>query len=93
MFSNYNKPKKNYFLLQDQIVFAVILSGLRMNTLFDYYDKMADDKARGLVKKTYVKFMSDVQRKLEGRNQKRFSDGDLTFQYLEPRWLTSSIHV
>ena len=74
-------------------MFGFLLAGLRMNTLFDYHDKMADDKARSLVKKTYVKFMSEVQRKLEGRNQKRFRDGNLTFQYFEPKWLTSSIHI
>ena len=64
-----------------------------MNTLFDYYDKMSDEKARTLVKKTYVNFMTVIQTKLEARNKERFENGDLTYQYLEPKWLTSSIHT
>ena len=64
-----------------------------MNKLFDYYDKMPDEKSRTLVKKTYVKFMTEIQSKLETRNKERFKNGDLTYQYLEPRWLTSSIHT
>ena len=53
---------------------------------------MSDERARHLVEYTYQRLNTNVQEKLKSRNQRRFQTGDLTYQYLEPIWLSNSIH-
>ena len=54
---------------------------------------MTDEKARAIVDDTFRHFFTKIQPELAARNAKRFKEGKLTFQYLEPEWLTNSIHV
>ncbi|XP_002167264.2 polyunsaturated fatty acid 5-lipoxygenase isoform X1 [Hydra vulgaris] len=80
-------------LAVDITSFAQILDSFRVNRLFDYSDKVVDKKFKHLVYKTYGKLNSCVQKKMETNNAKRKKLGQLTFQYIEPKWLTNSIHV
>ena len=84
---------KNYFyLFQTQEVLTFTLASFRVNRLFDYSKLLSDNKARCLVKSTHTSLNSCVQKKLEEANKKRFDRGDLTYQYMEPKWLPNSIH-
>lgn len=76
-----------------QSFLLVSLAGIRVNRLFDYSKRITDERARVLVQKTYSRLNTCVQTILEARNQQRFERGDLTYQYLEPKWLTNSIHA
>ena len=55
--------------------------------------KTTDERVQILVLKTYNRLSTHIQSLLELRNLLRFKKGDLTFQYLEPKWLTNSIHA
>ena len=77
--------------MQSFLEFA--FAGIRLNRLFDYSKEMADERARKLVQETYDRLTKNVQEVLEKRNRGRFERGDLTYQYLEPKWLVNSIHA
>lgn len=86
----YNLP--NATATMTQTALTIILSSIRVNRLFDYSKRMSDQKARCLVQDTYSRLHKCTQDILEARNKKRFENGDLTYQYLEPKWLANSIH-
>jgi len=73
--------------------FGSTLGNFRVNRLMDYYDKVQDEKLRGLVSKTYQKFQTCTQKTLEERNAERKKKGQLGMQYLEPKWMTNSVHI
>ena len=77
--------------MQSYLEFA--FAGIRANRLFDYSAQMADERAGKLVQDTYERLTKNIQEVLEKRNRQRFERGDLTYQYLEPKWLTNSIHA
>ena len=54
---------------------------------------MSDEEGRKVVENTYQRLNTLVQKTLQARNQQRFDNGDLTYQYFEPKWLPNSIHV
>lgn len=91
--NNCLKEHFDSFHLQQQQLLMYKLAGIRVNRFFDYSKRMTDDKGRHLVEKTYKRLMKCIQEKLEAKNLGRFYRGDLTYQYLEPKWLTNSIHV
>ena len=64
-----------------------------MNRIFDYYEKVKDESFGELVRKHYHRMNGCVQKKLSERNAERKNDGRLGYQFLEPRWLTNSIHI
>ncbi|XP_057301007.1 polyunsaturated fatty acid 5-lipoxygenase-like isoform X1 [Hydractinia symbiolongicarpus] len=73
--------------------FGDTLSHFRANRIMDYYDRVNDKKLRYLVKRTYNRFNSCIQRSLQRRNARRKAAGYLGMQYLEPKWLTNSVHI
>ncbi|XP_047133086.1 polyunsaturated fatty acid 5-lipoxygenase isoform X1 [Hydra vulgaris] len=77
----------------EAIRLSVSLDSFRANRLMDYSDKVQDKKFKELVQQTYCVLNSKVQKILEQNNAKRKAAGQLTFQYVEPKWLTNSIHV
>jgi len=84
-------PNTNHILTQ--MGQGLALSSLRLDKLFDYFNVLSDPQARSLVKSTFEFFHEDIQTTLEKRNAQRYREGKLTNQYMEPRWLTNSIHV
>ena len=82
-----------YTTFQENTANGALLGTLRMNKIFDYSSELTDEKARDIVEDTFSHFFTKIQPKLAARNAKRFKEGKLTFQYLEPEWLTNSIHV
>ena len=86
-----NPILSSYF--QTQMGQGLALSSLRLDKLFDYFHVLSDPQARSLVKDTFEYFHEDIQTTLEKRNAQRYREGKLTNQYMEPRWLTNSIHV
>ena len=80
-----------YFQMQSNVLFN--FAAIRVNQLSDYSKKMTDERAQILVLKTYNRLSTRTQSPLELRNLLRFKKGDLTFQYLEVKWLTNSIHA
>ena len=91
-FQNWLFLVTNLFCLQTQSVLSFVLSSIRVNRLFDYSKRMSDQKARNLVHETFTRLNECVQQKLQARNKRRFQNGHLTYQYLEPKWLPNSIH-
>ena len=77
--------------MQSLLTFS--LAGIRANRLFDYSKRITDKRARVLVQKTYNRLNTCVQTILEARNRQRFERDDLKYQYLEPKWLTNSMHA
>ena len=69
------------------------LGCFRANRLFDYFEKVQDKRFKDIVYKSYEKLRTCVQKNLEEENAKRLTAGDLTYQYLEPKWLANSVHV
>lgn len=86
----YSLPNAAVVLTQEVLTFT--LSSLRINRLFDYGLKLPDRKGSNLVLKTFQKLNTCIQKQLESLNAKRHKKGDLTYQYMEPRWLPNSIH-
>ncbi|XP_047133050.1 polyunsaturated fatty acid 5-lipoxygenase [Hydra vulgaris] len=77
----------------EAIQLSVSLDSFRANRLMDYSDKVQDKRFKKLVQQTYCVLNSKVQKTLEQNNAERRAAGQLTFQYVEPKWLTNSIHV
>ena len=71
----------------------IILSSLRANRLFDYCEQVKDGRFKNLVRKSYYRLNGCVQNKLAKRNAERKAKNQLGYQYLEPKWLTNSIHI
>jgi len=74
-------------------VIANQLASVRANRLMAYYDKVQDKKLRKVVRKSYTRLHGCIQKTLEERNAERKKKQKSGAQYLEPKWLTNSIHV
>jgi len=72
---------------------ATMLSSIRANRIMDYYDKVEDPKLRRIVRRSYSRLHGCIQKTLEKRNAERKKNGLPGMQYLEPKWLTNSIHI
>jgi len=70
-----------------------ILSNFRVNRIFDYYEKVKDKRFGELVRRSYHRMNGCIQKELSRRNAVRKKNGLLGYQYLEPRWLTNSVHI
>jgi len=70
-----------------------VLSSFRVNRIFDYHEKVKDKKFGELVRKHHQRMHRCVQEKLARRNAQRKGKDLLGYQFLEPKWLTNSIHI
>lgn len=70
-----------------------MLATLRFDTLYDYGNELQDSKAQEVVKRYYTYLMNVVQPGLETENEKRLSNGDLTYPYFLPKWLPNGIQT
>jgi len=68
------------------------LASVRTNRLMAYYYKIQDEKLRNVVERSYVRLHGCIQKTLEERNAERKKKQKSGAQYLEPKWLTNSIH-
>lgn len=97
--STTHKRRTIYDAMPDQATtigatsFATLLGNVRLNRIFDYHNKLNDEKLQKLVKKYYLYFHNCLQELLEKRNARRSSKDQMGYQYFEPKWLTNSIHV
>ena len=95
----YNGVNTFYHALPDRnttigsITFAELLGNMRINRIFDYYKKIEDKRLSKLIRKYHFHFHNCIQKLLERRNMKRKMKKQMGFQYLEPKWLTNSIHI
>lgn len=69
------------------------LASFRYDTLFDYYNDLEGEAAKRIVNTHYNRLMGDVQRDLEDENRKRLANGDLTYPYYLPKWMTNGIQT
>ncbi|XP_066931954.1 hydroperoxide isomerase ALOXE3-like [Clytia hemisphaerica] len=69
-----------------------IIANVRINRIFDYWPGVTDLKYRALVRKAWFR-MKEVQKTLAKRNADRKAKNQLGYQYIEPRWLTNSVHI
>lgn len=70
---------------------AVNLGTLHYETSFDYYSLLSDPNASKLVEKYYNFYKKDINRKLKLRNWMRYSNGRLTYPYLQYPWLPNGV--
>lgn len=84
-------PKSNVALRDANV--AVGLGFYRANALLDYYEKVRHPALKEVVHNQYKRFNDCVQKELEKRNANRKANNQLGYQYLEPKWIPSSIHV
>ena len=82
-----------YASFQLQSAFVSALASFRYDTLFDYHDKIDGEAAKRIVRKYYNRLMETVQPDLERENRKRLSNGDLTYPYYLPSWMTNGIQT
>ena len=76
-----------------QAAFTMSLSTYRYDRLFDY-GYFLDDKEGGRIVSRHSALLAlKIQPLLEGRNEKRMEDGQLTYPYFEPRWLPNGIQT
>jgi len=90
--ASYAHHLPNALVTMYQSVLTFTLGSIRVNRLFDYSSKMTSTKARCLVRDTYIELQTCVQKALAKKNQKRFENKDLTYQFMEPKWLPNSVH-
>jgi len=69
------------------------LGSVRANRIMAYYNKVKDEKLRKVVRKSYTRLHGCIQKTLEDRNAERKKNGQPGAQYLEPKWMTNSIHI
>ena len=81
------------FLSQTSTTFLGTLASFRINRIFGYWEQITDQKFRQIVRKYQHRLITDVQKTLAERNAQRKAKNQLGYQYLEPRWLTNSIHI
>jgi len=74
-------------------IIANQLGSVRANRLMAYYNKVQDEKLRNVVRKSYSRLHGCIQKTLEDRNAERKKNGQPGAQYLEPKWMTNSIHI
>ena len=79
------------FQLQSSFVNG--LASFRYDSLFDYYKELKDEAARKIVNKHFNRLREDVQPDLERENKKRLDNGDLTYPYYLPTWMTNGIQT
>lgn len=75
------------------VLFASLVGNMRVNRIFDYHDKLTDWRLRALVLRFHGRMHGCVQRLLEKRNAERKFRNEMGLQYLEPKWLTNSVHI
>eukprot|EP00794_Sanderia_malayensis_P009589 gene9589-10576_t len=92
-YDNYLAMLPKGYLPMLQTFVTMNLGIIRYDVMFDYSKTLQDVKAKNLVLDYYNKMMTEVQPVIEARNKKRFTDGHLTYPYLEPKWLPNSIHT
>ena len=73
--------------------FLGTLQSFRANRIFNYWEEITDKNFRKISRKYHHKLNVEVQQKLQKRNAERKAKNQLGFQYLEPKWLTNSIHI
>jgi len=90
-FSVYRLPNRETAALQSAFVNA--LASFRYDFLFDYYDKLPHEDGKNIVKKHYETLRGRIQSDLERENKKRLDNGDLTYPYYLPSWMTNGIQT
>jgi len=73
--------------------FLGTLASFRINRIFGYWEQITDQKFRKIIRKYQHRLIKNVQKTLAQRNAQRKANNQLGYQYLEPRWLTNSIHI
>ncbi|XP_047136503.1 polyunsaturated fatty acid 5-lipoxygenase isoform X1 [Hydra vulgaris] len=90
--SDYLSSLPNAAVTITQEVLTFTLASFRLNQLFDYSKKMSHSESRKLIREKFKKLNTCIQQELSARNRDRFKNGDLTYQYMEPRFIPNSIH-
>ena len=78
---------------QEQMEVAVGTGAMQYDMLFDYYEQLRDPRASEVVKKYYNYIKDVISPELKERNKWRFSEGHLTYPYLEHYWLPNGIQT
>eukprot|EP00795_Rhopilema_esculentum_P006097 gene6097-11484_t len=84
-------PKAPLAILQNFV--TLNLGTMRYDRLFDYSESVDDAQTKLLLIRYYDQMTKEVQPMLEARNKKRYAEGQLTYPYMEPKWLPNSIHT
>lgn len=78
---------------QSQIEVAMNVGIYHYDELFDYFEKLKDPSARGVVRFYYHYLKYAISPRLKYENYKRFKDGHLTYPYLQHSWVPNSIQT
>lgn len=90
-FVNQSLKKELQLFLQMQAGLTHTVGALQYDVMFDYSDEIRDPMLKDLVADMYDKFMQKIKSKLDKRNKKRASYGQLTNPFMVPGWMPNSI--
>ena len=77
-------------LFQEFVAKHTLIASFRANRLMDYFDKVQNSR---IVRRSFYRLNNCIQKTLEKRNKARELKSQMSYQYLEPKWITSSVHI